>query len=298
MKVVVPYTMTDAILSSSTVAEMDHAAWNSATAYNVGDKVIRTSTHRIYEAVGGSTNKTPETEPDYWLDLGATNRWKMFDNKVGTKTTATTSMTIELEPDRFVSAVALLELSASSVTVTVEHPVDGEIYSSTEELTAPISVSDWWYYFFEPQVPKTTAYFMDVPGSVGSTISVTVTGATGTTVECGVLLVGDVIVFADAVRYGARVGIVDYSRKTVDDWGNTEIVERSWSKSGNWTFMLQRNMVDLFQFTLAGLRARPALYIGSDIYEATTIYGFFKNFEILIEYPTFSQCSIELEGLI
>ena len=43
MRYIVPTTITDAMLISSSVAEADYAAWNAATAYTVGNRVIRTS---------------------------------------------------------------------------------------------------------------------------------------------------------------------------------------------------------------------------------------------------------------
>jgi hypothetical protein len=62
--------------------------------------------------------------------------------------------------------------------------------------------------------------------------------------------------------------------------------------------LVANNDIDKMQRTLASLRATPALYIGSDRFDATLIYGFYRDFEINIEYYTHSECSIELEGLI
>ena len=49
MKVIKPVAVTDAVLISSTAPETDYSAWAAGTAYSVGNLVIRTSTHRIYE---------------------------------------------------------------------------------------------------------------------------------------------------------------------------------------------------------------------------------------------------------
>lgn len=100
------------------------------------------------------------------------------------------------------------------------------------------------------------------------------------------------------MRYGARVGIQDYSVKRRDDWGNISIVERAFSRRANWNMFIKKQDVDLFQNTLAQLRGKPALYIGGENYDCTSIYGFYKDFDTIIEYPHYSECSIELEGLI
>jgi hypothetical protein len=39
------------------------------------------------------------------------------------------------------------------------------------------------------------------------------------------------------------------------------------------------------------------LWIGTEEYESTIVYGFYKNFDILIAYPEHSECSLEIEGL-
>ena len=64
LRILNPLTVTDSILTSSSLAETDYAAWNAATAYNAGDRVIRTSVHRIYERViAGTTATAPESDP-------------------------------------------------------------------------------------------------------------------------------------------------------------------------------------------------------------------------------------------
>lgn len=50
------------------------------------DKGILTSTHRKYEALAASSGVSPSTDPAKWLDLGPTNRWAMFDARVGAAT--------------------------------------------------------------------------------------------------------------------------------------------------------------------------------------------------------------------
>ncbi|WP_119157965.1 phage head spike fiber domain-containing protein, partial [Caldimonas tepidiphila] len=72
----------------SSVPENDHPAWSAATNYAVGVKVIRLTTHRVYEcAIAGTNSTPPEDAPSRWIDLGPTNRWAMLDKEVGTVTT-------------------------------------------------------------------------------------------------------------------------------------------------------------------------------------------------------------------
>lgn len=299
MKILVPLDITDAMLTSSTVTEDDHATWSSATAYSVGDKVIRTTgVHRSYEALTANTNKIPESNPTDWLDLGPTNRWAMFDQKVGTATTATTSMTIVLEPSRAVHAVAFVGANFRAATVEMSDLIDGDVYSRTVNMEYGILSADWWHYFFDDFSYRSMGWLADMPSYHDPTITITLSGAVGETISCGGIVVGTMHQFASAVRYGASIGIVDYSKKDVDEWGGYQIVERNYTKTAQWSFLFTRSQIDFLHSTLSSLRARPALYIGGDTHDVTAIYGFYKDFSIIISYSQFSECSIELEELI
>lgn len=111
MKLIRPTTLTDAMLNSSTAAENDYAVWSSSTAYAVGSRVILTSTHRKYEALAASTGVNPASDPTKWLDLGPTNRWAMFDARVGTATTRAGSLQVVLAPGA-ADGLALIDIEA------------------------------------------------------------------------------------------------------------------------------------------------------------------------------------------
>ena len=298
MKVIAPLALTTAMLTSSTVPETDYTEWAAGTAYTVGQRCMRSSVHKCFEALTANTGKTPESSPTDWLDLGATNRWKMFDQKVGTRTQSTTSMTYVITPGQVVSGIALLELSASSVSVTISDDTDGVVYSQSANLSNSLMAADFWHYFFDPITRRTSVIFSGIPPYWGATVTITVSGGAGEMIECGVCVLGSLTEFAEAVRYGARVGIIDYSAKSTDAFGNVVVVQRAFSKRASWQFLLKNSDIDLYQSLLASLRATPAVYIGADQYDSMALYGFFKDFDTVISYPTVSECSIELEGLV
>src|SRR3546814_4958996 len=90
MKVVQPVPVTDAILVASSVAETDFPAWAVGSTYGLGDRVISTATHRIYEsAVSGNAGQDPAgAGAASWIDIGPTHRLAMFDQAVGWLTSA------------------------------------------------------------------------------------------------------------------------------------------------------------------------------------------------------------------
>ena len=307
MKFIRPTPITDARLTSSTVPETDHAAWLAATSYTVGQRVIRTTTHRIYESLIAGVDATlPELAPTgptpRWLDVGPTNRWGMFDAQVGTATTASDSLTVVLAPGRF-NSLALLEVDAGSVSISLT--VAGDVvYTATMDLTAGNVVGDWYQYFYEPVYQQDAlvitdlvdAALLDLPAYGDGILTVTLT-RTGGTVSCGVLVVG---MYADLgeTQYNPSIGIVDYSRKEVDAFGNPTIIKRKYSKRMSAKVMVRRAQVDQVARVLAQYRSTPLVWVGAgSLYTSMIIYGFYKDWDINIDNYAISNLSLQVEGL-
>ena len=301
MRIVRPVAVTDATLTSSSVPETDYAEWDSGATYALGDYVIKVATHRIYKSLqAGNLNHDPATEPDplnpvWWVDYGATNRWRMFDALVGQQSSAAGSIAVVITPAAVVDSVVLLNLAAASARVTVTSETDGVVYDETVSLISDSGIQDWYAYFFEPVVRRTDVVFSNLPRYLGAEVSITVTD-TGGTVAIGECILG-LARELGGVQYGARIGIRDYSVKTQDDFGNYTLLERAFAKRATFTLWVEGDFTSELQAILAGYRATPVVWIGTDIHAATMIYGFYRDFEIDIAYPAASLCSLEIEGL-
>ena len=298
--VVQPIDITDAMLTASNVAETDYAVWSSATTYALAARVIFTSsgTHKIYESLQASNlNKDPRTQPLWWIEVSPTNRWSAFDTTVSTQTKQAASITYTLTPGQAVNTIAALNIvGASSLTVTMTSPlVGGTVYTKTVDLSALPTAADWWSWFYGAKAVPTQSILTDLPSYADCVISFTLTG--GASLALGVLMIGRQRLFGVGIKFGARVGIQDYSRKETNDFGDTILVQRSFAKRANFDIQVARAEVDFFQNFLTEVRASPCLWIGSTVYESTTVFGFYKNFDILISYPEHADCSLELEGL-
>lgn len=292
MKLIRPTTITDSILTSSSVAETDAAAWSSGTTYALDATVIKS--HRIWRSLQASnTNHDPATSPTWWLDTGPTNRWGMFDSVIGTASTATDTFTVTLTPGRC-DALALLEVTAESVTVTMTAGAE-TVFSRTIDLIDNSVVTDWYSYFFEPVIRANYLVITDLPVYGEGVITLTLNG-TGA-VSCGLCVVGMQSDLGNVLR-SPSVGINDYSRKATDDFGNTILVQRAWSKRLSTRLILDSAEVDRVVRVLAGLRATPVVWIGSEYFDAMVVYGFYKDFDVDIAYPTLSYCSLTIEGMI
>lgn len=298
MQVISPVVVTDAVLTSSTVPETDYAVWAAGTAYTLGQKCIRTQTHRVYERlIAGTSATTPELDTVNWLDISPTARWAMFDNCVGTKTSASGSLSVTLNPGG-VSGLALMELEGAAVSVSVKDAPGGTVvytYAETLDGTIVESFFDW---FFTPFAQKTDLVLTNLPSQfMTCELTITITG-TGP-VACGVCKFGSVIGIGGA-QYGARTGIIDYSPKITDEFGVTSFVQRAYSKKANITVITDKSEYNRISRALASLRAIPAVYIGTNApgYEPLLIYGKYNEFSIDVSYVNIHYCTLEIEGLI
>lgn len=319
MKVIAPTRITpeSGRLITTSVAEDDYPTWSAGTAYTAGQRVMVVADHHCYEALAPSTGETPKDNATYWLDLGPTNRWRMFDDKVGTVTSGTGEVKVTLRPG-VINAVALLNISgALSAQVRVIDDIEGVVYDKTASLYDSSNVYDWWSYFFEEirikaslldlelptefyfdAIEKAAELFLDLSAYQSSAVEITLTGSAGQPVSIGSCVVGKMYNYGESVHSGASVGIQDYSRKGRDEFGNFEIVERAFAKRARWSLHLPTAAVGRLQDQLAALRATPAVYIGSGQYSSLVVYGFYRDFDIVLSHPTHSECSLELEGLI
>lgn len=279
------------------VPETDHELWQPSKAYSIGDGVMLD--HRNYEALTANTNKRPDgvaVDPPIWLDLGPTNRWRMFDDKIGTATTNPESIKVTIAPGRAVDSLAFFGMDAASLYVRVVDPYQGIVYESSVSPVSTDGINNWYDYFFTPVEVNEDFVLLGIPaGSYGS-IEISISKPGGLA-QIGALILGKAAVLGQAL-YGSSVGITDYSRKDRDDFGNVIIVERGYSKRADFDVMVQTSMVSQVQRLLSKYRAKPLVWIGEASYESTILYGYYKEFNLVISGPEASDCTISVEGLI
>ncbi len=262
-----PVVMTNSVLVSSTVAENDAAEWQGAVSYPIGARVVKAATHRIYESVAAANaGNDPAGTSGKWLDLGPTNRWAMFDQALGTSTSANGSIVVALDHGT-AGAVALLDVSAATVRVQANG------YDRTQAVGAGAIT------------------FLDLP----ATGRVTVTIAGDGVISIGTLLIGRVVSLG-ITESSPTAGITDFSKKTVDDFGDVTIVQRAWSKKMSAKALIRTDAIDVVANRIAAVRARPCLWIGQTGLDSLTVYGFFKDFSIEVG-ETLSKLSLSIEGL-
>ncbi len=297
LTVVKPIAVTPSMLVSTDVPEADYAEWAAGTTYAIDDRVIVAAQHKIYQsAVAANVGKDPATDRAAWLEVGATNRWKPYDKSVSSQVVQAGSISYRIKPGQAVTSVGVLNITGgTSLRVRVIDPTFGTVYDKTVSLSRIPLAPGWWMWFFGERRAPTQAILQDLPSYPGADILIDITGTAELAV--GVILIGQVRQFALGVKMGARIGIQDYSRKERSEFGDVMLVERAFAKRASFSLLLTADEVDSFHQFLSEVRATPCLWIGSRRYESTTLYGFYKSFDIVIPYFSYSDCDLELEGL-
>lgn len=296
MRLIKPFPVTGSVLASSNVPESEYPVWSSTLTFSLGDRVIDSSVHRIYESlVNSNSNLLPSTHPTSWVEVGPTNRWAMFDDEIGTATSLSGPITVVLTPESPATALALLGVTGHSVSVSMVWE-GTTVYDTVIPLTDVNNNSDWYSYFYEGTVARTSVVLMDLPSYSGAEIHISVEAfAAGSAI--GMCLIGTSKNFG-ITQYGASMSIDDYSKKDRDEFGRVTITPREYSKKGRFSFEVPHNQYDMVFQYLASVRSSRVLYVGTDSFESTLIYGFYKSFDAVIPYPTYSVYNLEIEGLI
>ena len=292
MKVTIPVEVTPDVLVSTNVADEALPAWSASVAYAVGRQVILD--RRIWEAVQASTGKRPPDSPEYWLDVGATNSWSMFDGKVGRQSTRPTPIVVKLRPG-IVSDVALLNVDAERVEVELRY--EGEVvWRASRDMRTNDSITNWFEYFFNEFRTRSDVSFEHVPPYQTGELTITVSKPVND-VAVGELIVGRSMVFGET-QISPRLGINDYSRKEADPWGDYYVVERAFSKRMSVNVLISNVLVDEVFRVLAKYRATPLIWSANDDrFGALIVYGFYKSASIDIAHFTHSFCTLDIEGL-
>lgn len=286
-------------LTAGTVYYVVNAATDTyeVSATSGGASINTSGTQSGTHSVISSPNKgNALSDASKWIDLGPTNPWGMFDQKLGTLTTNADTIEVTLVPVGRATGMALFGLDAATVTVTVTDATDGVVFGPEEyNLSSFDNVADYYDYCFNPIIRKTELLVDGLPLYVGPDIDVVIDN-TGDDAACGNLVIGSMRTLGATV-YGSGFGIIDASVKSEDDFGNIYLTERTYRSTANLDVVVDRLMVDEVKRVLASRRAIPTVWIGTGEYDSTLIYGFPRNWSVSVDHPQHAKLTIDLESL-
>ena len=241
-------TGTGLLYTSATNA---YAEWSSSTTYSLG-QIVSYGILGTYKSLQNSNlNKIPSTETAYWLRIAPTNKMACFDDKVSTATTSATTLDFVVLGNSE-DTISLLNLIGNSVSIAVSTNSTVN-YTGTEQLAGSESI-DWYsYFYFDQDTARTQANFFNIVGLANQYISVRING---TNVQIGNYVQGQIKQLGDT-QYGASAGIIDYSKKETDEFGETTLTVRNYSKRMNSQLMISNSNINRVQRLLYSLRATP-----------------------------------------
>ena len=213
-------------------------------------------------------------------------RLMMFDDYLNTQTEFSDLIEVEIEFNNC-DRVALFNIDAYSVDLELTDD-DTDTVVMTSFVDLEMSDGEYQQWIVEPVYIYANA-----------TLKISI-NKLGSTAKCGLCAVG-LSTNIGVTQYSPDLGFLDFSKKDVNDFGNTYL------KAGNWAKVLRlRTMIDIgavddvFEDLVA---VRGSLVIiegnqGDTNYEALRVCGFFENWSIVIDNPTVAWIDYDTKGVI
>ena len=307
--VLVPTTITAAMLSSSTAVEpgAGETAWAAGTSYAIGQEAILTSTHKVYTNLLGGVNATsPELAltgaTPRWLETRPTNLWAAFDGQIVTQTALVTPLTYVMTPGLF-NAIAIYGLDGSNIAITVKDAPGGSVvYSYSASLIAP--PVDYYDYYFGVIRPLTKVLVSGITPYANPEVTITITSGAGVTVKAGMIAFGNLrslvsVEGTGGTQYGAKAKPTTNSYIGKDIYGNVKIIRRSSATDMDIQVVVPVADTDLVLASLQQVLDVPAAWIGSDLpnYSGLNVFGLASG-DVTYTNQTHSTITINVKGFI
>lgn len=293
----------DAQLTSSTLPEADYPVWSSATTYAIGVRCIKN--HRIYESqvATGNTNKDPVDPVNqfgpivYWLDIGPTNRYAMFDGYINTQSVATTSMTMVIKAGAF-NWIYLDGLDATNVDITIKDAPGGTVIFTFSGSLRGNRPSTYWEYWFNEFENLKSKVISGIPPYANMELTITLSSATGVQVKCGILAIG-MVKKLGRTQQGVEAKPKNYGYVKVDQYGNNTYKPGKRAKDMTATALIDRSEMRKVQELIESAIGVPCLVScsESDDYSGLNTFGFLSG-KVTYKTESTSEISITQEGVI
>ena len=290
---VVPIKVNDAVLTASNIPEDDYPVWVNGATYTLGARAIRTVTHSVYErVVAGVSSEAPENDPDSWVRVGATNRWRPFDGSLGQVASNSSSITYTLTSPVMADAVAFVNLAAVSVQVVVKDASSIVKYDQTRELIDTSAISSWLDYFTYETQYEPEQVFIGLPIFSSYTVEITLDGEGGDA-SVGEIVFGRAVILGKILD-GSRSGFNDYTSRNIDQFGNIELTVRPTARKAEWRFAFDTRSNRQIQRELEKARGiKCFFYPGEDMTEFyLSVFGIAEEF-----YPSLSAGGTTIDTL-
>lgn len=256
---------------------------NTTTA---GSGVHTLTSNSIGNAVSNAT---------YWVLVGATNRWKMFDNINNTYTEQAESIEVVLTPLSVAQGLFLGGVEAASVRVQV---MDGatSLYDVTLPMTRNTIGSSYYNWIFERIVRRDSEVLLDLPPVYDAQVKITISNP-GATARCAMCALGATEELG-FTQYGVARDIKDFSTEMFGVDGTSTTTLRGYSKGMSLDVKVDNADFDNLVSRLEQYRQRAVVWIADSGFKQTFVYGKYGSFKTVIEDIVYSRCSLTINGKI
>lgn len=258
-------------------------------AYKKGDEVILTDTHRRYRCLVNETFSNPKDTATgdaaaEWIDIGSTNKWKMFNGIRQTKTTGVGSFTVTLEPVTYVNTLAALAISGvTSIRVEVDNTGGTTIYDKTFTTSDFSAIYDHYTYVFYQISVQQRLVIEDLPPLPNSTIRVTFNGSN---IAVGELVHGFAINVGELVAEDTKSDRFRFREQAFDDFGYPTGPKPITVELNTYDVLVPKLNNPAIQSLLDKVTGENTLWIGDIGGDQKLItYGFFERSPIPFNMP-------------
>lgn len=286
----------------------DFPLWSASSNYQVGARVLVLYDEAgvnpilpegIYFAATANSGKYPPANPEHWIYIGPTNRTAAWDDS---PSTATVFYPTYFEPgvywvgtagDHFDSVYVFRTLNATNVEVHIETEPGGQRMVVNEDVVSDSAGFSQATAVHFPTFSGTRFFGVYIRGVSGKQLSVGMVKIGG---DARVSRMPDELV----TLLGCSVGIEDFSYKSVNEFGQREVVERVYSDYVRARLILDNSIIDPLKQALTRYRAKPAIFDFNEHgtkHQSLMLFGYYKQFEVEITYYNESICSLEVESM-
>ena len=297
MKVIRPLkTLCDNIVSYN--VPKDHEMWLATTTYNKGDEVAREDCGAtIYRsAINNNIGIDPITDTDgNWVAVGTSNYFAMFDNKNTSQTVNPDEIVIEITFNGLVNAVALINVDADQAHFEAWEDDPNELlFEETIDLK-DFGVTNLYDFYFSPVRYRSQVVKLGLPTMINGTGRLTLTKTNGD-VKLGSLVYGDEFRIGQST-IDLDLDFKDYSEKTTNVFGDTEVIIRSYSNLNDYNVIVSNVDIDSvirFRNTYRGI---PLVWIADENKPYSINYGYFEKFRQTLSHIAYAECTISVQSL-
>lgn len=282
------------------------AEYNAGTTYALND-VIYYKNRRYRSLVAGNVGNTPDatTSVEEWLDIGPSNPYAAFDEKVSTISQSSKPN----DPRRYMVLFVKRPTGIDPIDSVgcVELEFVNRVRCGISSLTNNLYTTVIGSASKDIGGDEETAYFTANSAVTGRMVVTLLfefndfnlpDAFTGPSV-------GEIVVGANfkvgTTNYGLSFGITDYSKKETDEFGNVSLLKRANKKTVSATVDCLKSNVNNTTRRIRSLLAVPTLWSFSDDSGFDTVvntYGIISEFQSQINYPTFVTCSVQIEEIL